>query len=233
MDPFKCIYLLLRGHWFRPGWHCTHWRFHPFRPRSLGNAQQGPQDPSLITLVSNESPIQDAVEFDVCWDDIAAVLPTIKSSFDGHRSHRKFSGSGTADQIQLLLKYMYTGSYDPADFSFRHPTPYNALFDGQMEFYLFCQKMQYKTLSDLVRVGIQSGLDLISCTPLPILKDMIHIWDWKENRRKHIFLLMYLFFTAHRCYSKLSQSDPLKRHFVRYASNLWREYLIPIGVVVG
>ena len=119
---------------------------------------------------------------------------------------------------------MYTGSYDPADFSFRHLTPYNALFDGQMEFYLFCQKMQYKTLSDLVRVGIQSGLDLISRTPLPTLKDMIHIWDWKENRRKHIFLLMYLFFTAHRCYSKLSQSDPLKRHFVRYASNLWREY---------
>ena len=36
--------------------------------------------------------------------------------------------------------------------------------------------------------------------------------------------MMYLFMRAEHFYPKLSQNDPLRQNFVRYANNLWRNY---------
>ncbi|KAF8809243.1 hypothetical protein BYT27DRAFT_6526936 [Phlegmacium glaucopus] len=124
-------------------------------------------------------------------------------------SSPKISMPGTADQIQLLLKYISTGSYDPADFSFRYHNKHNVLFDGQTKFYLFCQEIQCEALSDVVRAGIQCGLEMISWSPLPTPKDTFVI-SYPQHRPQEFksFKLLSLFLAAERYYPKLAQDDP-------------------------
>ena len=195
-------------------------RFTSFDSDGRDAHPNGPDEPSLCTLVTlNDMP---SVEFDVQIDAITTAAPFIKLLFETYPNRRKFGISATADQIQVLLKYMNTGIYDPTDVSHRFPDKFAVVF-GQIKFYLFSQRMGSESLSDLVRVGIQAGLDVMSWSPIPKLDDTV-LFPPEGGEGMDGSLLITLFGYGENYYPKLHQDDPVRRSLLRYCVHLWRNY---------
>lgn len=183
---------------------------------------EGPENPRLRAIVVEEPRSERHIEFTVRADAISAVSPYIKTMFDIYPTKRRLGISATADHMQILLKYMNTHIYDPTDISHRHRNKHDIVF-RHIDFYLFCQKMGYKSLADVVRIGIQANLDLLAWSPVPDGKDSVLLYpnEGSSGKPSHTPLLKSLTSACELYYPKINQGDPIKRSLLIYSYHLW------------
>jgi len=127
----------------------------------------------------------------------------------------------SADHVQLLLKYVETGIYDPADISRRSADKQYVVF-SQIEFYLFCIPMECPSLCDIVRVGIQSGIEVMAWGPTLGDNDWFLVTDMGSPA--HAGLLCWLCERGGGLFAELPDGDALKSSLLRYLNNLWQFY---------
>jgi len=182
----------------------------------------GPEDldPALLVLTSSGP---DWIQFDVNIEKVTVASPFIKSIWEHNNFPRKMAVSATPDQLQLFIKYLYTGVYDPAEVSHRYRDKFQVVY-GQFEFYMFCVKIEYNALTEMVRVGIQSALDVLSWSRMPDMDDTVVYPMGGPCAGIEGTLLIGLFDEGERYYKQLRSDDPLKQSLLRYLVNLWRIY---------
>jgi len=170
------------------------------------------------------------VEFDVDIEKASAASPYIKRRLASLSHRRTFKFINVSPyQMQTFLKHLHTGIYDPADISRWHKDKFSVIH-GQLDFYLFCVKLEYKLLIDQVRVGIQGAFDALSWSPLPDLHDTVKFSYGTQVEGYYLgaghtgTLLVLLFDGTANYYPLISTDDPLRKSLLRYLVNLWRSY---------
>ncbi|KAF8190171.1 hypothetical protein BJ912DRAFT_965885 [Pholiota molesta] len=199
--------------------------FYSYASQNDDNNPEGPEDPRMRAIVVEEPRSERHIEFNVQTDAISAVSPYIKTMFDIYPTKRRLGISATADHMQILLKYMKTHTFDPTDISHRHRNKHDIVF-RHIDFYLFCQKMGYKSLADVVRIGIQASLELLAWSPAPGEKDSVLLYpnEGSNGKPSHAPLLKSLISACELYYPKIKRGDPIKRSLLIYSYHLWPSF---------
>ncbi|KAF8241619.1 hypothetical protein K440DRAFT_665240 [Wilcoxina mikolae CBS 423.85] len=174
--------------------------FYSYATRLLRADLRMPTQPNTCTLkVLGRNPEDPGnLEFDTRLDAITAASGYIARYI--HNDSLTCRLSERADHVQLLLKHVETGVYDPSDVSRRYTDKHSVVF-GQIDFYLFCIRMECPNLCDIVRVGIQSGLDIMAWGPTPGRNDCF--WDGETP----VTFLVWLFECGGSYFKKLPDGD--------------------------